>query len=251
MINEAGLFLGQPQNFKDKFKVYPPTVSDVVNNEKFSLYTTVFLTTHEELEDEFINKKDEEGNPLHIPTPLEFILASAFYNKEFEELVKEAFYFFTHEVISLLYDSKQILIGDLETEIQKVQSLEELILLEEEDFFDFQNCIRNCLGMESKKPYVFETNEKIRKMKAKARYRDKIKAKKEGLTLDTLLISICCMGIGITPLTVGELSYATFSKLISIYQEKEKYEVDIRSLLAGASSKDVKPKYWIHNSDKK
>jgi len=47
------------------------------------------------------------------------------------------------------------------------------------------------------------------------------------------------------------LSYATFSKLISVYQEKEKYEVDIRSLLAGASSKDVKPKYWIHNSDKK
>lgn len=127
MINEGGLFLGQPQNFKDKFKVYPPTVSDVVNNEKFSLYTTVFLTTHEELEDEFIDKKDEEGNPLHIPTPLEFILANAFYNKEFEELVKEAFYFFTHEVISLLYDSKQILIGDLETEIQKVQSLEELI----------------------------------------------------------------------------------------------------------------------------
>ena len=55
MINEAGLFLGQPQNFKDKFKVYPPTVSDVVNNEKFSLYTTVFLITHEELEDEFID----------------------------------------------------------------------------------------------------------------------------------------------------------------------------------------------------
>lgn len=58
------------------------------------------------------------------------------------------------------------------------------------------------------------------------------------------------MGIGITPLTVGELSYTTFSKLIGVYQEKEKYEVDIRSLLAGASSKDVKPKYWIHNSDK-
>ena len=59
------------------------------------------------------------------------------------------------------------------------------------------------------------------------------------------------MGIGITPLTIGELSYATFSKLIGVYQEKEKYEVDIKSLLAGASSKDVKPKYWIHNSDKK
>ena len=254
MINEGGLFLGQPQNFKDKFKVYPPTVSDVVNNEKFSLYTTVFLTTHEELEDEFIDKKDEKGNPLHIPTPLEFILASAFYNKEFEELVKEAFYFFTHEVISLLYDSKQILIGDLETEIQKVQSLDELILLEEEDFFDFQNCIRNCLGMESKKPYVFETNEKIRKMKAKARYRDKIKAKQankngEAPSLSTLLASICCMGIGLTPLNIGEISYASMQKILDTYQKHEKYENDIKSLMVGAKAKELDFKYWIRNSD--
>ena len=30
----------------------------------------------------------------------------------------------------------------------------------------------------------------------------------------------------------------------------EKYDIDIRSLLAGADSKKVKPKYWIRNSDK-
>jgi hypothetical protein len=31
------------------------------------------------------------------------------------------------------------------------------------------------------------------------------------------------------------------------YQEKEKYQLDIESLLAGADSKKVKPKYWIAN----
>jgi hypothetical protein len=41
-------------------------------------------------------------------------------------------------------------------------------------------------------------------MKAKARYRDRIKAKKgNGLTLGTSFASICCMGLGITPLNIG------------------------------------------------
>jgi hypothetical protein len=30
---------------------------------------------------------------------------------------------------------------------------------------------------------------------------------------------------------------------------KEKYEIDIDSLLAGADSKKIKPKYWIRNSE--
>jgi hypothetical protein len=51
---------------------------------------------------------------------------------------------------------------------------------------------------------------KIKAMKAKARYRDKVKAKqnaKNGITLFTTMASICCMGIGLTPLNIGEISY--------------------------------------------
>ena len=57
------------------------------------------------------------------------------------------------------------------------------------------------------------------------------------------------MNIGINLLNIGELSYAALPILISTYQEKEKYELDIRSLLAGADSKKVKPKYWLRNLD--
>jgi len=87
-------------------------------------------------------------------------------------------------------------------------------------------------------------------MKAKARYRDKIKAKqmaKTGLSLFSSMASICCMGIGLTPLNIGEMSYIAMEAIISQYQAKEKYEVDIDSLLAGADSKKIKPKYWIRN----
>jgi hypothetical protein len=55
------------------------------------------------------------------------------------------------------------------------------------------------------------------------------------------------MGLGITPLNIGEMSYAAVGILIRTYQEKEKYETDVRSLQAGADSKKIKPKYWIRN----
>ena len=89
-------------------------------------------------------------------------------------------------------------------------------------------------------------------MKRKARYRDKVKAKqaeknKDGVSLFTTLVSICCMGLGITPLNIGEMSYVAIESILRKYQEKEKYDLDIRSLLAGADSKKIKPKYWIRN----
>jgi hypothetical protein len=55
------------------------------------------------------------------------------------------------------------------------------------------------------------------------------------------------MGLGITPLNIGEMSYVAMESITRKYQEKEKYQLDIESLLAGADSKKVKPKYWIAN----
>ena len=62
-----------------------------------------------------------------------------------------------------------------------------------------------------------------------------------------MIASICCMGIGITPLNIGEMSYVALELVMKRCQEKEKYELDIKSLLAGADSKKLKPKYWIKN----
>jgi hypothetical protein len=93
----------------------------------------------------------------------------------------------------------------------------------------------------------------IAEIKRRARERDKIKARrasKDGISLSVCLVAICCMGIGITPLNIGEMSYASVGEIMKVMQEKEKYDIDIRSLLAGADSKKVKPKYWIRNTDK-
>ena len=70
---------------------------------------------------------------------------------------------------------------------------------------------------------------------------------KDGISMFTSLVSICCMGLGITPLNIGEMSYVAMDSILRKYQEKEKYQLDIDSLLAGADSKKIKPKYWIRN----
>ena len=55
------------------------------------------------------------------------------------------------------------------------------------------------------------------------------------------------MGLGITPLNIGEMSKSAIQAIMEMYQNREKYDIDIRSLLAGASKKDVKIEYWIKN----
>ena len=243
MINPS-TFLGEPSWFKNICQIYPPKVKDVVTNQDFSNFQTILLISAEEIEDLFVENKQEMDT---YPTPLEFLLANCYNNKNYEELTKKAFMFFIREKITILYDLKAIWIGDT-AELSNIDNLQQLRLLNEENFLDFQNSIRKALGEEPKEPPNPNEDARVKRIKAKARYRDRVKAKQgKGIGFSTSLTSICCMGIGITPLNVGELSYAAVSELIRRYQEKEKYETDISSLLAGADSKKVKPKYWIRN----
>ena len=243
MINPS-TFLGEPSWFKNICQIYPPKVKDVVTNQDFSNFQTILLISAEEIEDLFVENKQEMDT---YPTPLEFLLANCYNNKNYEELTKKAFMFFIREKITILYDLKAIWIGST-AELSNINNLHQLRLLNEENFLDFQNSIRKALGEEPKEPPNPNEDPRVKRIKAKARYRDRVKAKQgKGIGFSTSLASICCMGIGITPLNVGELSYAAVSELIRRYQEKEKYETDISSLLAGADSKKVKPKYWIRN----
>ena len=124
MINE-NFFLNLPKDFNGKVKIYPPTIKQVVENEHFSQYRYLLTITQEELEDEFLNKINENGEPLTAPTPLEFLLITSYHNKEIEKIAKDAFYFFIKEPITFLYDRKEILIGNLEEIVKNASSLED------------------------------------------------------------------------------------------------------------------------------
>jgi len=96
-----------------------------------------------------------------------------------------------------------IFIGD----VKDLKQLTDLRVLKEQDYFEFQNTLRRALGEKAIEPYNPDENPRVKYFKAKARLRDRVKAKsKDGLTLGSTLASICCMGLGITPLNIGELS---------------------------------------------
>lgn len=239
-MTNINFLYGYPVEFKHLCMVYPPKICDTFKK-NFFLYSQILTLSQEEIEDEYVEKELDISNLL---TPFEYLLNTAYNDTTLRQFIKDAFYLFTHEEVTFLYEQKQIIIGDIST----VESVEGLRILREEDYFDFQNLVREAIGKKRIDPPNPNEDPRVKAIKAKARYRDKIKAKKgQGISLQTTLSSICCMGIGITPLNIGELSYAIIPVLMEIYQAKEKYNLDTDCLLAGADAKKIKPKYWIRN----
>ena len=250
---DPSILIGEPLNFKNKLNIYPPTVKQVVTNPNFGVFYKLLTITQDDIRDEL---KDKLGEGEKMPTPFEYLMLNGQYVKGFGAILRGAFEFFCKTDVGFLFEEKKIIIGNVEELVQTITDINEIKYLIEEEFFDFQNMVRQACGDKPEKPPEPENpNEdpRIRRIKDLARKRDKIKAKqknKDGISLSVCLVAICCMGIGITPLNIGEMSYASVGEIMKVMQEKEKYDIDIRSLLAGADSKKVKPKYWIRNTDK-
>lgn len=246
MIDER-VFLGFPKNFDNLCKIYPPKIKDVIGNDKFPLYKRILTLSQEEIEDEFTEKGLDLANML---SPFETLFTNAYNSEEMRQLTNDAFFFFIYEPITLLYEQKKIIIGDIEKVLKKIEKIDDLKIIDDSNFFNFQNEVRAILGEKKIDPPNPNEDPRLKRMKAKARYRDRVKAKSgKGLQLGSSLASLCCMGFGLNPLSLGELSYASVPILIRYYQEKEKYQLDVDSLLAGADAKKVKPKYWVRNID--
>ena len=244
MIN-ANFFIGQPVDYKKICKVYPPTISEIVNEKNYPVYKKLLMSSQEEIEDDYVEAKLPLDN---MPTPLEYIFMMAYEDAQIKDIAQAGFEFFIKEPVTLLSDQKMVVIGDLKDILPKIKSISDLRILNNDNFFEFQNLLRQSVGDKEVEPYNPNENPKIKYFKAKARYRDKVKAKsKNALTLGATLASICCMNFGLNPLNIGELSQASVPVLIRYYQEKTKYDIDISSLLAGADAKKVKPQNWIRN----
>lgn len=240
-------FLGLPLEFRSICKIYPPKVKDIISNPKAIQLFKLLTYSQEDIEDLLQqDQKDSHGAPdKKIPTPLEFILINSYKNKEFSQLIEEAFQLFIHEPITLVYESKLILIGDVQ-DLATITDMKSFRYLSEDTFFEFQNLIRESMGAELASIPDPNENAIVKRVKAAGRRRKRLAAKsKKGISLTTSLGAICCMGIGLTPLNIGEISYASIDVIMTLYQQKEKYQTDIDSLMAGADPKKVHPKYWI------
>ena len=252
MIDER-IFLGYPIDFKDICQIYPPTVNDVVGNKEFSIYQSLLTMSQDDLDEAY----GQNENVSQIPTPFQYLLMNYYQDEEMRRLIHAAFDKFIHEPVTIVPEIEMLLIGKSEDELDPDVDLDNPKLLTEENFFDFQNQIRVVMGadpVEPPEPEDENLDPRIKRYKAKVKASERLLAKKRAKnknspTFGTLLAAICCMGIGLSPLNIGEMSYACVHWLIAMEQQKEEYDIDIRALLAGADSKKVKPKYWIKNID--
>ena len=205
------------------------------------------MSTQEDIEDDFMEMRLSTSD---APSPFDYLFELSATDLRLKKIIEDGFKFFIHEPVTLLLQGRLIVIGDLHEELKTADSVEELRILKPETYFNFQNLLRSSIGEKKAEPYNPDENPRIKYFKAKARYRDRVKAQSgQGLTLGTTLAVICCMDLGINPLNAGELSQASIAVLMRYYQEKFKYNIDLKSLLAGADSKKVKPENWIRNID--
>lgn len=251
---KAETLLKLPQDFKGICRVYPPTVTEVLQNDGEGLqYLGILSQTYEEIHDMFV-KEDPNIPEEDIPNPYRFILINAYAQEELKEKYCKAFEFFLHEPVTIIPELEVIIIGCSEDTLDPDKDLDDPRLIEEDDFFDFQNKIRIAMG--NKEVTEVEDFEhelpQIRRMKALGRERDRIAAKnrakgQNGISFDTSLLALCCMGIGITPLNVGEIAYASVTPLIKMFQAREDFDNDMHFIFAGADAKKVKPEYWVRD----
>ena len=246
-MHKENAFTGIPFTFSDICMIYPPTNQDIITTgyEKFTTFVNILTVTKEDISDDFY--KDEKNKGIIAPTPLEFLFIN--YNNpdaekamQFKTSVENAFYFFTREKIKMVSLVKTILIGEIS----------QGKYITEENYFSFQNLIRESLGRTPLTPPDPNEDPRMERFRAKQRERDRVKAKqqsKNGIDYVSTLSALCLIGAGITPFNLKDLTYAASNMLIRTYQNKDKYETDVRSLQAGADSKKVKPKYWIKNLD--
>lgn len=251
---KAETLMKLPRSFKDLCQVYPPSVEEVLKEGGIGLrYNAILTETYEELHDEYV-KDDPEIPEDRIPTPYKYILVNSYASEMVKEMYCKAFEFFLHEPVTIVPELEVIIIGKDEEHLDPDVDLDNPRLIKEEDFFDFQNYIRDAMGAKPVTEIEDFSNEhpKLRRMKALARERDRVAAKQKandgtGISFDTSLVALCCMGIGINPLNVGEIAYASVTPIVKMFQAREDFDADMHFIYAGADAKKVKPEYWVRD----
>ena len=141
MINDR-IFLGFPIKFKDICEIFPPKVNDVVGNERFNVYLSLFTITQEELDEIYL--KDESVK--RVPTPFQYLMMNYYSEEGMRDYIEEAFKLFVHEPVTIVPEIEMLLIGKSEDELDPDVDLENPRLITEDNFSDFQNKIRLSVG---------------------------------------------------------------------------------------------------------
>lgn len=232
-------FLNLPYAYSTICFVYPLTIQQIVNMGQINYSSYLSILTMDEFDImNKMKKKHINVNPEKIVV-LKFLIDSAKQSYPFLLEVKSAFRTFIREEVNILFDSYTIVIGDGKDKR----------FLTLDNFGEFQNIVRvqNRRAVKCDPPP--NENPIQKKFRLKAEYRDAIKRSQASNDPDApdflaLMSSFCCYD-GVTPEQLSGYSFFAFKIIFERHQLKDKYSIDVKSILAGADPKKVKPKPWI------
>ena len=234
-------FLNFPYAFSTICIIYPLTMGEIIGSIgqlNYSSYITLLTL------DEFDIAQKAKSKGINIdPTEINafnYIIDSAKNNYTFLLEVKNAFRTFIREEIMILFDEYTIVIGDAKDKR----------LITSQNFGEFQNILRVQNKKKVKEDPPPDESPIRRKFRLKAEYRDAVKRSQKSSDPNApdflaLMSSLCCYKDGITPEDLKKFSFFAFKEQFERHQLREKYSIDVKSILAGADSKKVKPEPWI------
>ena len=243
---------GEPIFFEDICAVYPATNREIIRlgYSKFQQYLSIIL-----FEKPALVNDAEELAILNQLSDFQYLLIMTTLDGKMNQLVKDAFYFFTHETVSFSLDPAQIVFGPLE----------EKHILNEEKFYELRTLIRRMYFIEVEgEPIVIyatdspATRKLKEKMRANREQLRKAKAKKSqqektDLQFSDLIGSICINNCGLNMSNIYDITNYALHDQLKRMGWRDQFDINQRAALAGAKIHKSQLKHWmrsIASSDK-
>lgn len=236
-------FLNLPYIYSNICVIYPLTMKEIVSMGQVNYSSYLSILSMEVFD--IIRNAEKKGVILEPDkiNVLQFLIESARQDYSFLLELKNAFRTFIREEVIILFDEYKIVIGD-GTDKR---------ILDNNNFGEFQNIIRVQNKREVKEVPPANETPLQKKFRLKAEYRDAIKRQQKANDPDApdfcSLMNALCIYSGITPQQLQQYSFFAFKDSFDANQLRDKYDIDIRSLLAGADPKKVKPSPWIKKTN--
>lgn len=214
--------------------VYPVTIRQTVKI-KYSKYNLLLMN--------LVARPEDFGLPIENIngiTTYEIIVSNILYGDNIYRLmIIEALEFFLHENIIFSPDLNVFYIGDIsENRIIDKNIFEKIVQI-----LKIQNCVRNGVVDDEFKNCANSKAEEIKRKILKGR--QSIIVNKDMPTFKDLISVLAANGNNLNILNIWDLTIYSFNDQFSRMQMIEEYNLNFRSLLAGASSEEIKLKHYI------
>ena len=240
---------GCPVFLDDVCAVYPATLREIaeVGYDNFERYLGVIISAEKPV----LGPKDspELKQLISELTDFQFVLMTTAIDKEANQLLKDAFLFFTHEQVFFSLDPAQIIIGPME----------EKHIMDEGQFYDFQHLIRRMyfVDQEGEEIIISENDtaavralklqmranrEKVRKANAKKAHQEK-----SDLKFSDLIGSVTINDCNLNMENIWNITYYAFHDQLKRMGWRDQFNINNRAALAGAKLKKSQLKHWMRS----